>query len=129
MKTPKGPLFAAGKLLLVLLGNTLYALAIALFVLPSGLITGGTTGLGLVAQHLLGLPLSAFVGLFNAAMFVVGLCLLGKVFALTTAVSSFYFGQRGAVGPHQQQPPVSKSFYFWHYTRPVEIRRSRLAPS
>ena len=91
MKTPKGPLFAAGKLLLVLLGNTLYALAIALFVLPSGLITGGTTGLGLVAQHLLGLPLSAFVGLFNAAMFVVGLCLLGKVFALTTAVSSFYF--------------------------------------
>ena len=75
----------------MLLGNTLYALAIALFVLPSGLITGGTTGLGLVAQHLLGLPLSAFVGLFNAAMFVVGLCLLGKVFALTTAVSSFYF--------------------------------------
>ena len=91
MKKSKGVLPAVGKILLVLLGNTLYALAIALFVLPSGLITGGTTGLGLVAQHLLGLPLSGFVGIFNAAMFVVGLCLLGKVFALTTALSSFYF--------------------------------------
>ena len=77
MKTPKGPLFAAGKLLLVLLGNTLYALAIALFVLPSGLITGGTTGLGLVAQHLLGRPLSAVGGRFNAAKFGGGLCRLG----------------------------------------------------
>lgn len=91
MKKSKGVLPAVGKILLVLLGNTLYALAIALFVLPSGLITGGTTGLGLVAQHLLGVPLSGFVGIFNAAMFVVGLCLLGKVFALTTALSSFYF--------------------------------------
>lgn len=51
MKKSKGVLPAVGKILLVLLGNTLYALAIALFVLPSGLITGGTTGLGLVAQH------------------------------------------------------------------------------
>ena len=91
MKKSKGVLPAVGKILLVLLGNTLYALAIALFVLPSGLITGGTTGLGLVTQHLLGVPLSGFVGIFNATMFVVGLCLLGKVFALTTALSSFYF--------------------------------------
>ena len=53
---------AAWKLLLVLAGNTLYALAVALFVLPNGLITGGTTGLGLAAQYFFGLPLSAFVG-------------------------------------------------------------------
>ena len=82
---------AAWKLLLVLAGNTLYALAVALFVLPNGLITGGTTGLGLAAHYFFGLPLSAFVGVFNAAMFLAGLLVLGKVFALTTVISSFYY--------------------------------------
>ena len=28
----------------ILLGNTLYALAVVLFIVPSGLITGGSTG-------------------------------------------------------------------------------------
>ena len=41
----------AWKLGMVLAGNTLYALGVTLFLLPSGLITGGTTGLGLVAQR------------------------------------------------------------------------------
>ena len=35
-------------LLLVLAGNALYALAVDMFVLPCGLITGGTTGLALI---------------------------------------------------------------------------------
>ena len=60
----------------MLAGNTLYALAVALFVLPNGLITGGTTGLGLAAQYFFGLPLSAFVGVFNAVMFLAGLLVL-----------------------------------------------------
>ena len=33
--------------LLILLGNAIYALAVTMFILPSGLITGGTTGLAL----------------------------------------------------------------------------------
>ena len=80
----------AWKLLLVLAGNTLYALGVALFLLPAGLITGGTTGLGLVAEHFFHVPLTAFVAVFNLAMFLVGLLVLGKVFALTTIISSFY---------------------------------------
>lgn len=39
------------KIITVLAGNTLYALAVSLFILPNGLITGGTTGLALVAQY------------------------------------------------------------------------------
>lgn len=81
----------AWKLLLVLAGNTLYALGVALFLLPAGLITGGTTGLGLVAEHFFHVPLTAFVAVFNLAMFLVGLLVLGKVFALTTIISSFYY--------------------------------------
>ena len=90
-KTTKKVAHAAWKLLLVLAGNTLYALGVALFVLPTGLITGGTTGLGLVAQNYLRIPLPAFVAVFNVAMFLLGLAVLGIVFALTTVVSSFYY--------------------------------------
>ena len=81
----------AWKLGMVLAGNTLYALGVTLFLLPSGLITGGTTGLGLVAEHFFHVPLSTFVAVFNILMFLVGLLVLGKVFALTTAISSFYY--------------------------------------
>lgn len=63
---------------MVLAGNTLYALGVTLFLLPSGLITGGTTGLGLVAEHFFHVPLSTFVAVFNILMFLVGLLVLGK---------------------------------------------------
>lgn len=73
----------------VLFGNFLMQLGIVLFILPSGLVTGGTTGIALTLQHFLGLPISAFVAVFNVLMFLLGLVLLGKKFAMTTLVSTF----------------------------------------
>ncbi|MCJ7837240.1 YitT family protein [Cuneatibacter sp. NSJ-177] len=78
-------------LLLVLAGNTLYALAIVLFLLPEGMITGGSTGLALAANHYLSLPLSKFLLLFNFSMLVLGAAILGRSFAFTTLVSTFYY--------------------------------------
>lgn len=63
-------------LLTVIAGNFLYALAVKLFLLPSGLITGGTTGIALAVQHLTGLPVSTFVLIFNMIMLVVGFLIL-----------------------------------------------------
>ena len=79
------------KLFLIFAGNSLYALAVTLFVIPNHLITGGTTGLALAAQHFFGIPIAVFVGLFNVLMFLVGLAALGKIFALTTILSSFFY--------------------------------------
>lgn len=79
------------KIAIILLGNTLYALAVILFILPNNLITGGTTGIALVFQHQLGIPVSMFVGGFNILMFIVGGIILGKSFALTTIISTFYY--------------------------------------
>lgn len=79
------------KIGLVLAGNTLYALAVSLFILPGGLITGGTTGLALVAFHQFGVPVAVFVGVFNILMFLAGAFVLGKTFALTTLISTFYY--------------------------------------
>ena len=78
-------------LLCILAGNTLYALGIVMFVLPEGLITGGSTGLALVFYHQFGLPIQVFVSVFNVAMFIWGAVVLGKKFALTTIVSTFYY--------------------------------------
>lgn len=73
------------KISMIILGNLLYSLAIAFFILPSGLITGGTTGIALFVNYLTGLDISLFVLIFNILMFIVGLIILGKTFALSTS--------------------------------------------
>ena len=74
---------------IVAFGNAVMAAGIVLFVLPSGLITGGTTGLGIVTQHLTGLSIPVFTAIFNVVMFLLGLVCLGKTFGATTLVSTF----------------------------------------
>ena len=78
-------------ILMTLLGNAVYALAIVMFVLPNGLITGGTTGLALTMEHFFGFPISVFVMIFNVSMFALGLFILGKKFAFTTLISTFFY--------------------------------------
>ena len=78
-------------LFFVILGNTLYALAVVCFILPSGMITGGTAGLALSFNHFLNIPIPAFVLCFNVLTFTIGAIILGKKFAMTTIVSTFYF--------------------------------------
>ena len=77
--------------LTVILGNFIYAIGVAFFILPTGLITGGTTGIAIIMNHHFGITISLFVGMFNAVMFVIGFGLLGKEFALTTMISTFAF--------------------------------------
>lgn len=78
-------------ILLVLAGNTIYAIAVAAFILPNRLISGGTTGLALLFNHKFGIPITAFVSVFNVAMFILGALVLGKSFILTTLLSTFYY--------------------------------------
>lgn len=75
----------------VFLGNTIYALGITMFILPNQMITGGTTGLALSFHHYFQIPISVFVLSFNAVMFIVGAFILGKRFAFTTLISTFYY--------------------------------------
>ena len=76
---------------MILLGNLLYSFAIAFFILPSGLITGGTTGIALFVNYLTGFDISLFVLIFNIVMFIVGFLILGKTFALSTVLSSICY--------------------------------------
>ena len=81
----------AGTVATVILGNVFYAFVIRLFLLPGNLMTGGTTGIGLVVKHFTGASISVFVLVFNIVMLIVGWTLLGKKFALTTVISSFTY--------------------------------------
>ena len=78
-------------LVLIFAGNTLYALGVVMFILPGGMITGGTTGIALTVNHYFHVPISVFVFCFNLIMFIIGAIVLGKKFALTTLISTFYY--------------------------------------
>lgn len=75
----------------VILGNTIYCIGVVSFVLPLGLITGGTTGLGLIVNHMIDVPIEYFAAIFNIMMFALAWFILGAKFAITTMVSTFYY--------------------------------------
>ena len=107
--------FKLSNIFMILLGNAAMALGIVMFILPNGLMTGGTTGLSLIVGHYTSLPISAFVFLFNAVMFILGLVVLGRAFAMTTLLSTFFYPVALGVFPahpgcrgrdHRRQAPV-----------------------
>ena len=75
-------------LVLILLGNLLLAFDVAFFVVPTGLISGGVTGLSLAASRAFPLPLEVCIWGFTILFFLLGLAFLGKTFALSTLFSS-----------------------------------------
>ena len=77
--------------LMVLVGNILYALTVKLFLLPAGLMSCGTTGIALIVNHLTNFSISLFIFLFNVAMLILGWCILGRKFAMTTVFSSIFY--------------------------------------
>ena len=54
----------------IIAGNALYALTVVLFLVPSGLITGGATGIALGVNRVLGLPVSGVLFAINISIFV-----------------------------------------------------------
>ena len=78
-------------IVLVVLGNILYAFTVKLFLLPADLISSGTTGLSLIANELFGVSMPAFIFVFNLLMLVVAWFILGKRFVATTILSSMLY--------------------------------------
>ena len=88
--THRSEMFRVLRTILALVaGNALYSLTVVLFLIPSGLITGGATGIALAANRLSGLPVSGVLLVVNVVMLVAGWILLGRRFALSTLASTF----------------------------------------
>lgn len=78
-------------ILMVVIGNVLYTLSIKLFVLPANLMSCGTTGIALVLNHFLHIPMTGFIFVFNVVMLALGWMVLGRQFAMTTILSSVLY--------------------------------------
>lgn len=78
-------------LLMVIVGNIIYAFAVKLFVLPANLMSCGTTGIALVVNHFTNIPISVFIFVFNVLMLILGWIVLGRQFAMTTILSSLFY--------------------------------------
>lgn len=75
----------------IILGNILIAFALSTLLLENHIIAGGVSGIGIVFNHYFGLSVSLSVGIINVCLFILGLVFLGKVFAMTTLLSTFLF--------------------------------------
>lgn len=91
MKSMKNIRSLITSIFIVILGNMTYALAIKLFLLPAGFITGGTTGIALTVTYFFDINMSLFILIFNIIMLFVGLIFLGRKFAISTIISSFTY--------------------------------------
>lgn len=78
-------------LLMVIIGNIIYAFTVKFFIIPANLISCGTTGIAMVVTTITGIPFSAFVFVFNVAMLALGWMILGRQFAMTTILSSLFY--------------------------------------
>ena len=79
----------------IIVGNALYALTVVLFLVPSGLITGGATGIALGINRALGLPVSGVLFVINMTMLAVGWVLLGFGALLTLLLAMLGDGLAG----------------------------------
>jgi len=81
----------AKKYLLIVIGNFMVALGLGQVVLANGFIAGGVTGIGLIVQHFIPIDVAILTGIINTMLFLVGALLLGKMFAVSTALSAAVF--------------------------------------
>ena len=79
------------KIAVILGANLLFSFGSAYFLVPSGMISGGVTGLGLGLYRGFGIPTDLTVWVGQIALFLLGLWLVGKAFAATTLLGSFAY--------------------------------------
>lgn len=82
------------RIFFLILGATLAAMALELFLVPNHIIDGGIVGVSIIVSHLVKMPLGIFLFLLNLPFFLFGYKQIGKTFALSTllGVSIFSLG-------------------------------------
>ncbi len=76
----------------VLLGNAMLAFAVCAFVVPYGIMLGGSSGISLAIRYFLpNVRLSAISAVVNLLLFLLGWIFLGKKFAATSLMSTVFY--------------------------------------
>ena len=75
----------------ILLGNILLAFAIAYFIIPNNVLSGGVAGLSIALSPLLKIEVDTLITSIIVISFILGYVFLGKEFALKTIASSILY--------------------------------------
>ena len=75
-------------LFLILIGNFMVACAVTLFVLPNNILTGGVAGVSVALQPIIHINSVWMINILTIGLFLLGVVLLGRKFALQTIVSA-----------------------------------------
>ncbi|MDO4522037.1 MAG: YitT family protein [Eubacteriales bacterium] len=78
-------------LALIILGNLLLAAGVSYFLIPTGFVSGGVTGIALILHHYFHTSVSVGVLTLNILLLIVGFFSLGKGFLATTMLSSLLY--------------------------------------
>lgn len=79
------------KLLFIILGNTLCAIAVNAFFIPSKMLSGGVGGIAIMIQYLTGFPTGISVFLINIPIFLLGARIVDKEFVIYGFISMFIY--------------------------------------
>ncbi len=75
----------------VIVGNFLFALAVAAFIMPHNILMGGITGIGIVINKSFGIDTALMVLAVNVVLMIIGRFVLGKKFFVSTIASSLLY--------------------------------------
>ncbi|MFB9329866.1 YitT family protein [Paenibacillus aurantiacus] len=88
--SPVNPtLGAVLNILLLLVGSFIIAVSFNIFLVPLGIASGGVSGISILVERLADIPPAYTQWALNVPLFLLGLWLLGRRFALKTALGSF----------------------------------------
>ena len=77
--------------LFIIIGNISLALGISLFILPHGIVNGGTSGISLIIESICKIEPEIIIIILCWALFFIGFLILGKEFALKTLLSTLIY--------------------------------------
>lgn len=80
-------LIVVKKFFLMVIGASLASVGLEIFLIPNNIIDGGVTGISIITNHFLNLPLGLFIFVFNLPFLIIGYKQIGKTFALSTLFS------------------------------------------
>ena len=78
-------------ILIIIIGNFALAMGTSLFILPNGIINGGTSGVSIIISSLFEINPEVVIFVLCWFLFFVGFFILGKNFALKTLLSTFLY--------------------------------------
>ncbi|RTE05744.1 YitT family protein [Paenibacillus whitsoniae] len=77
----------AQRILFMIIGTILVAVALEIFLVPNHIIDGGIVGISIIVSHLSGIPIGIFLVLLNLPFVILGYKQIGKTFAISTTFS------------------------------------------